>query len=74
MFAWMLDDATPDEVRVVIGPLPLPVRLVYKAVWKPRYTKLPAGDRPGVRFADDRGQKPGSGHRFLATIMTHPAS
>jgi hypothetical protein len=39
MFAWMLDDATPEEVRAVIGPLPPPVRLLCKAVWKPRYTK-----------------------------------
>jgi hypothetical protein len=39
MFAWMLDGAQPHQVHDVIGQLPPPVRLLYKAVWKPRYTK-----------------------------------
>lgn len=36
-FPWLLDDATPNRAAAVLGHLPPPVRLIYKAVWKPRY-------------------------------------
>jgi iron-sulfur cluster repair protein YtfE (RIC family) len=39
MFSWMLDSATPEQLRAMLGQLPPPVRLLYKAVWKPRYAK-----------------------------------
>jgi hemerythrin-like domain-containing protein len=39
MFSWMLDGATPEQARATLGQLPPPVRLLYKAVWKPRYNK-----------------------------------
>lgn len=39
MFAWMLDGAEPDEVRTALGQLPPPVRLLYRRIWKPRYSR-----------------------------------
>jgi hemerythrin-like domain-containing protein len=39
MFSWMLDGATPDQAKATLAQLPPPVRLLYKAVWKPRYNK-----------------------------------
>jgi hypothetical protein len=39
MFAWMLSDAGPARTRETIGQLPPPVRLLYRAVWKPRFAK-----------------------------------
>jgi hypothetical protein len=39
MFSWMLDGVTPDQRRAIMGQLPPPVRILYKAVWKPRYTR-----------------------------------
>ena len=39
MFSWMLDGATPEQARATLGQLPPPVRLLYKAVWKPRYAR-----------------------------------
>jgi hypothetical protein len=39
MFAWMLDGADPDEVRATLGQLPPPLRVVYRRIWKPRYSK-----------------------------------
>jgi hypothetical protein len=39
MFAWLADGAGPGQAAAVIGTLPPPVRLAYRAVWKPRYTR-----------------------------------
>jgi hypothetical protein len=39
MFAWMLSGAEPDRARETIAQLPPPVRLLYRARWKPRYAK-----------------------------------
>ena len=39
MFSWMLSSATPDEARTVTRQLPPPVRVLYKAAWKPRFEK-----------------------------------
>ena len=39
MFSWLLSSATPDQVRSVTGQLPPPARVLYKAVWKPRFER-----------------------------------
>jgi iron-sulfur cluster repair protein YtfE (RIC family) len=39
MFAWMADGAEPAAAAVVIGTLPPPARLVYRALWRPRYAR-----------------------------------
>ena len=37
MFAWLADGADPDLAAAAIGTLPPPARLVYRAIWRPRY-------------------------------------
>jgi hypothetical protein len=39
MFAWLADGADPDHAAAAIGTLPPPARLVYRAIWKPRYDR-----------------------------------
>jgi hemerythrin-like domain-containing protein len=39
MFAWMLSAAGPDQLHAIITQLPPPARVLYKAVWKPRFDK-----------------------------------
>jgi Hemerythrin HHE cation binding domain len=41
MFAWILDDAGRDDAAVTLGQLPPPLRLLYRARWKPRFDKTP---------------------------------
>ena len=41
MFAWIADDADPDQASAVVGTLPPPARLIYRAVWRPRYRRTP---------------------------------
>ena len=41
MFAWMLDGADRDDAATTLGQLPPPLRLLYRAVWKPRFEKTP---------------------------------
>jgi hypothetical protein len=46
MFAWMLDGPDPDRPdsanrAATLGQLPPPLRLLYRAIWKPRYEKTP---------------------------------
>jgi hypothetical protein len=41
MFAWMLDGADPEHTAAALGQLPPPLRVLYRAVWKPRYAKTP---------------------------------
>ena len=41
MFAWLADGADPDQAAAAIGTLPPPARLVYRAIWKPRYARTP---------------------------------
>jgi hypothetical protein len=36
----MLDGAEPEKVAAVLAGLPPPLRLLYRAVWKPRYGKV----------------------------------
>lgn len=38
-FPWMLDGATPEATRRLLGLLPPPVRLLYRAVWRPAYAR-----------------------------------
>ena len=40
MFAWILDGADGDAAAT-LRTLPPPLRLLYRAVWKPRYSKTP---------------------------------
>ncbi len=39
VFAWLADGADQDQAAAVLGILPPPVRLVYRAFWKPRYNR-----------------------------------
>ena len=39
MFAWLADGADQEESAAVIGTLPPPARLAYRAIWRPRYTR-----------------------------------
>jgi len=41
MFAWILDGADREEAAATLGTLPPPVRLLYRAFWKPRFDKTP---------------------------------
>jgi len=41
MFAWMLDGAGREDAAATKGTLPPPLRLLYRAVWKPRFDKTP---------------------------------
>ena len=39
MFSWILSSAAPGQARAVARQLPPPARVLYKAVWKPRFEK-----------------------------------
>lgn len=39
MFPWALSEASPQVRGEVLGQLPPPVRLIYRAVWLPRYRR-----------------------------------
>jgi hemerythrin HHE cation binding domain-containing protein len=39
MFPWALSEATPVVREQVLGQLPAPARLLYRAVWLPRYRR-----------------------------------
>jgi hypothetical protein len=41
MFAWMLDGAGREDAAATLGQLPPPLRLLYRAVWRPRFNKTP---------------------------------
>jgi len=41
MFAWILDGAAGQDAAATLRTLPPPVRLLYRAVWKPRFNKTP---------------------------------
>ena len=40
-FAWIADGADPQEAAAAVGTLPPPARLIYRAVWRPRYRRTP---------------------------------
>ena len=56
MFAWMLDGAGREDAAATKGTLPPPLRLLYRAVWKPRFDKNPALVS-GTRIAPPRQQQ-----------------
>jgi len=41
MFAWILDGAGREDTAATLRSLPPPIRVLYRAVWKPRYAKTP---------------------------------
>ena len=41
MFAWILDGAAGEDAAATLRALPPPVRLLYRAVWKPRFERTP---------------------------------
>jgi iron-sulfur cluster repair protein YtfE (RIC family) len=41
MFAWILDGTGREDAAATLGALPPPLRLLYRAVWKPRFEKTP---------------------------------
>ena len=41
MFAWILDGADREHAAATLGQLPPPLRLLYRARWKPRFDKTP---------------------------------
>ena len=41
MFAWLADGADKDTAAATIATLPPPVRVLYRAIWKPRYQRTP---------------------------------
>ena len=41
MFAWILDGADREHAAATLGQLPPPLRLLYRAIWKPRFEKTP---------------------------------
>jgi iron-sulfur cluster repair protein YtfE (RIC family) len=41
LFPWMLDGAPAGTSKRVLGMLPPPARLLYRAVWRPRYARTP---------------------------------
>lgn len=41
MFAWILDGAGGEDAAATLGQIPRPLRLLYGAVWKPRFDKTP---------------------------------
>jgi iron-sulfur cluster repair protein YtfE (RIC family) len=40
-FPWMLDDTPANTRKQVLGLLPPPARLLYRAVWRPGYARTP---------------------------------
>jgi hemerythrin-like domain-containing protein len=43
-FPWMLDGAPADTSKRVLGMLPPPARLLYRAIWRPGYTRTSRWD------------------------------
>jgi hypothetical protein len=41
MFAWILDGSDREHTAATLGQLPPPLRLLYRALWKPRFEKTP---------------------------------
>jgi hypothetical protein len=39
MFAWIADGAPEDTAAAAIATLPPPARLLYRAIWNPRYAR-----------------------------------
>jgi hypothetical protein len=56
-FPWMLDGASADTSKRVLSTLPPPARLLYRAVWRPRYARTPRWNTTTTRTTIER---PGS--------------
>jgi hypothetical protein len=41
MFSWILNGADRESAAATLGQLPPPLRLLYRAIWKPRFEKTP---------------------------------
>jgi iron-sulfur cluster repair protein YtfE (RIC family) len=41
MFAWILDGADREHAAATLAQLPPPLRLLYRAIWKPRFQRTP---------------------------------
>lgn len=41
LFPWMLDGAPADTSKRLLGMLPPPARLLYRALWRPGYARTP---------------------------------
>jgi hypothetical protein len=41
MFAWILDGTDREHAAATLGQLPPPLRLLYRALWKPRFDRTP---------------------------------
>jgi hypothetical protein len=52
-FPWMLDGASADASKKVLGMLPPPARLLYRAVWRPRYARTLRWDTTAARTTTD---------------------
>jgi hypothetical protein len=39
LFPWLLDGASPEQIRSVLEWFPPPLRLVYRRLWQPRYAR-----------------------------------
>jgi hypothetical protein len=39
VFPWLLDGASPQQVRALLAGLPVPLRVVCRRIWQPRYAR-----------------------------------
>jgi iron-sulfur cluster repair protein YtfE (RIC family) len=39
LFPWLLDEASPEQAKALLGGLPPPLRVVYQRIWQPRYDR-----------------------------------
>ena len=53
-FPWMLDGASADTSKRVLRTLPPPARLLYRAVWRPRYARTPRWNTTTTRTITER--------------------
>jgi iron-sulfur cluster repair protein YtfE (RIC family) len=53
-FPWMLDGAPADTSKRLLGMLPPPARLLYRAVWRPGYARTPRWDAATTRTTAGR--------------------
>ncbi len=61
LFPWMLDGAPADTSKRLLGMLPPPARLLYRALWRPSYARTPRWGTAIVRdplVPDARAQDP----------------
>ena len=39
LFPWLLEEASPEQVKAVLTRLPAPLRVVYRRIWQHRYAR-----------------------------------